>query len=86
MVVRCAKTRTRQGPSSMSRNNVFSLPEEWGGRDCLLKIKDLSVVPELKEELGGDALRLMLRRYTIHWRLFYSLSKTSGLYSPQCYH
>ena len=32
------------------------MPEEWGGRDCLLRIPDLSVISELKEELGGDAL------------------------------
>ena len=50
------KDKNKSGPSGMSRNDAFSLPEEWGGRDCLLKLEDLSVVSELKEELGGDAL------------------------------
>ena len=52
------KDKNKSGPSGMSRNDAFSLPEEWGGRDCLLKLEpeDLSVVAELKEELGGDAL------------------------------
>ena len=52
------KDKNKSGPSGMSRNDAFSLPEEWGGRDCLLKLEpeDLSVVSELKAELGGDAL------------------------------
>jgi len=50
------KDKEKPGPSGMSRNQAFSLPEEWGGRDCLLKIEDLSVIKKLKEELGGEEL------------------------------
>ena len=52
------KDKNKSGPSGMSRNDAFSLLEEWGRRDCLLKIEleDLAVISELKEELGGDAL------------------------------
>jgi hypothetical protein len=52
------KDKNKPGPSGMSRNDAFSLPEEWGGRDCLLKLEPeaLSIISELKEELGGDAL------------------------------
>jgi hypothetical protein len=50
------KDQEKPGPSGMSRNQAFSLPEMWGGRDCLLKINDLSVIEGLKKELGGDEL------------------------------
>jgi hypothetical protein len=50
------KDNEKPDPSGMSRNQAFSLPEEWNGRDCLLKIEDLSVIKQLKEELGGDEL------------------------------
>ena len=39
----------------MSRNEAFSLPGSWEGRDCLLKI-DTAVVQELKEAMGGDKI------------------------------
>lgn len=31
------------GPSGMSRNEAFSLPEQWGGCDCLLLV-DVNVI------------------------------------------
>jgi len=40
----------------MSRNQAYSLPEEWNRRNCLLKIDDTSVIRKLKDELGGDEL------------------------------
>jgi hypothetical protein len=45
--------KTKAGPSGMSRNEAFSLPENWGGRDCLLPV-DVNVIRELKEAMGGD--------------------------------
>lgn len=39
----------------MSRNEAFSLPESWGGRNCLLPV-DINVIREMKEALGGDAI------------------------------
>ena len=41
--------------SAKRARHVYGI-SEWGGRDCLLKLEYLSVVSELKEELGGDAL------------------------------
>ena len=39
----------------MSRNEAFSLPESWGGRNCLLKV-DMAIIRELKEAMGGDEI------------------------------
>ncbi|KAM6499101.1 hypothetical protein JOM56_004609 [Amanita muscaria] len=52
------KDKEKPGSSGMSRNQAFSLPEMWGGRDCLLGLtdKNLSVIQELKAWLGGDKL------------------------------
>ena len=52
------KDKTKPGPSGMSRNQAYSLPEAWNGRNCLLKIDDsnLSIIKRLKEELGGEEL------------------------------
>lgn len=56
--VRMRKDKNKAGPSGMSRNNAFSLPESWGGRNCLLSLNDdqLKVVDELREALGGPSL------------------------------
>jgi hypothetical protein len=45
----------KAGPSGMSRNEAFSLPESWGGRNCLLKV-DMTIIGELKEAMGGDEI------------------------------
>jgi len=50
------KDKSKPGPSGMSRNQAYSLPEAWNGRNCLLKIEDLSIIKELKDKLGGDEL------------------------------
>lgn len=49
------KDNEKLGPSGMSRNEAFSLPESWGGRNCLLPV-DINVIRELKAEMGGDSL------------------------------
>lgn len=49
------KDNTKPGPSGVSRNTAFSLPESWGGRNCLLPV-DINVIRQLKEELGGEEL------------------------------
>jgi hypothetical protein len=54
--VKMRKDNEKPGPSGVSRNHAFSLPAEWGGRDCILKIDDLNVVKEMKEQLGGHDL------------------------------
>ncbi|KAF8884385.1 hypothetical protein BD779DRAFT_1741354 [Infundibulicybe gibba] len=53
--VRMRKDKKKPGPSGMSRNEAFSLPESWGGRNCLLPV-NLDIVQRLKQELGGDDL------------------------------
>ena len=50
------KDKMKPGPSEMSQNQAFSLPGDWNGRDCLLKIEDISIIKKLKEELGGKEL------------------------------
>jgi hypothetical protein len=52
------KDKAKAGPSGMSQNQAYSLPEAWNRRNCLLKIEDsdLSIIKDLKEELGGDEL------------------------------
>lgn len=52
---RMRKDNNKPGPSGMSRNEAFSMPEKWGGRNCLLPV-DVEVVREIKEAMGGDAL------------------------------
>lgn len=49
------KDTEKAGPSGMSRNEAFSLPQNWGGRDCLLPV-NRDVVHELKEAMGGDQI------------------------------
>ncbi|KAJ6632401.1 hypothetical protein B0H10DRAFT_2159630 [Mycena sp. CBHHK59/15] len=53
--VKMRKQSNKPGPSVMSCNTAFSLPEKWGGRDCLLKV-DLDVVRQMKQDMGGDGL------------------------------
>lgn len=53
--VRMRKDKQKPGPSGMSRNEAFSIPENWGGRNCLLPV-DIDVIREIKAAMGGDAL------------------------------
>jgi len=50
------KDKNKPGPSGMSRNQAFSLPESWDGTNCLLKIDDLMLIREMKDQLGGKQL------------------------------
>ena len=45
----------------MSRNEAYSLPHEWGGRQCLLDV-DLGIIREIKEFIsnGEDMFRFPL--------------------------
>ncbi|KAF7971586.1 hypothetical protein HWV62_20752 [Athelia sp. TMB] len=49
------KDKQKPGPSGMSRNEAFSIPSNWGGRNCLLPV-DVKVIQEIKAAMGGDAL------------------------------
>lgn len=49
------KDNEKAGPSGMSRNEAFSLPANWGGRNCLLEV-DMTVIRELKVAMGGDEI------------------------------
>lgn len=49
------KNNNKAGPSSISRNEAFFLPQNWGGRNCLLPV-DLDVIRELKVAMGGDSV------------------------------
>ncbi|KZT13141.1 uncharacterized protein LAESUDRAFT_690342 [Laetiporus sulphureus 93-53] len=52
---RMRKDKKKPGPSGMSRNEAFSLHEEWGGKNCLVKV-DVAVVAEIKATMGGDQI------------------------------
>jgi hypothetical protein len=52
---RMHKDDAKVGPSGMSCNEAFSLPESWGGQNCLLPI-DIVIIRELKEAMGGSVL------------------------------
>lgn len=47
------KDKEKAGPSGMSRDQAFTLYEEWGGKDFLMPV-DVSIIWEIKEEMGGD--------------------------------
>jgi hypothetical protein len=53
--------RSKPGPSGMSRNEAYSLPHKWGGRQFLLDL-DMDVVREIKEFMsnGEDVFRFPL--------------------------
>ncbi|KAJ7474431.1 hypothetical protein B0H11DRAFT_2158685 [Mycena galericulata] len=53
--IKMRKQSDKPGPSAMSRNTAFSLPEKWGGRNCLLPV-DVDVIAQMKTDMGGDAL------------------------------
>ena len=52
------KDSKKAGPSGCSRNDAFSLFQEYGLRDCLLPIdsKNMDLVRKLKTNMGGDAI------------------------------
>ena len=88
------KDKSKPGPSEMSQNQAYSLPEAWNGRNCLLKIEDLSIIKELKDKLGGDELVSFLTpEFSVHALeafnsvdVVISLLKMYGLYLWKCYH
>jgi hypothetical protein len=49
------KDKAKPGPSGMSRNEAFSMPQNWGGCNCLLPV-NVNVICEIKAAMGGDAL------------------------------
>ncbi|KAJ7779987.1 hypothetical protein B0H16DRAFT_1830576 [Mycena metata] len=54
-IIKMRKQSDKPGPSAMSRNTAYSLPETWGGRQCLQPV-DMDVIRQMKEDMGGDAL------------------------------
>lgn len=53
--VHMRKQKEKPGPSGMSCNEAFAMPEKWGGHNCLLPV-DVEVIHQIKEEMGGDSL------------------------------
>ena len=49
------KDNKKVGPSEMSHNEAFSLPENWGGHNCLLKVK-VDIICELKNAMGDNQI------------------------------
>ena len=54
--VRMRKDSKKAGPSGCSRNDAFSLYHKYGLSDCLLPIKNMGLIQELKTSMGGDAI------------------------------
>lgn len=52
---RMRKNKNKPGPSGMSRNEAFSLPEKWGGRNCLLPV-NVNIIRDIKDAMGGDEI------------------------------
>ena len=52
------KDKNKAGPSGDSRNNLYLMPEKWGGKDYLqaLTDSDITTIRELKEAIGGPEL------------------------------
>ena len=55
---RMRKDKNKAGPSGDSRNNMYLMPEKWGGKDYLqpLTDSDMTIIRELKEATGGPEL------------------------------
>lgn len=49
------KQNDKPGPSGMSRNDAFKLPEKWQGRNFLVPV-DVGVEREIKIAMGSDAM------------------------------
>ena len=50
------KDNKKAGPSGCSRNDAFSLHENYGLGDSLLPIDNMELIRELKTAMGGDAI------------------------------
>lgn len=49
------KDVNKAGPSGMSRDQAFTLYEDWGGQNFLMPV-DVSVIQSLKEHMGGNSI------------------------------
>ena len=49
------KDKTKAGLLGDSCNNLYFMPEKWGGKDLLQKV-DIAVIRELKEMVWGESL------------------------------
>ncbi|KAI0694409.1 hypothetical protein BC835DRAFT_1218090, partial [Cytidiella melzeri] len=47
------KQKNKSGPSGMPRNDAFTLPDKWGGLNCLLPV-DMHIIRDIKEAMGGN--------------------------------
>ena len=56
--MRMCKDKDKVGPSGDSRNNMYLMPEKWGGKDYLQPLTDLDIttIHELKKAIGGPEL------------------------------
>ncbi|THU96679.1 hypothetical protein K435DRAFT_858310 [Dendrothele bispora CBS 962.96] len=53
--VKMRKDKDKPGPSGISRDEAFTLYEDWGGQNFLMPV-DVSVIREIKETMGGDGI------------------------------
>ncbi|KIK51884.1 hypothetical protein GYMLUDRAFT_78053 [Collybiopsis luxurians FD-317 M1] len=53
--VKMRKDKNKAGPSGISRDQAFTLYEDWGGKNFLMPV-DVSVIRAIKQGMGGDSL------------------------------
>ncbi|KAJ3762218.1 hypothetical protein EV360DRAFT_36154 [Lentinula raphanica] len=49
------KNKNKPGPSGKSRDEAFTLHEDWGGKNFLMPV-DTSVIRSIREAMGGDSI------------------------------
>lgn len=57
----------------MSHNMAFSMPETWGGENCLSPV-NISVIWEIKKEMGGnELLKFVSREFSDYTEAAYTM-------------
>jgi len=80
----CEKDNFKAGPSGMSRNQAYSIPSKWGGRDCLIPV-DVQVIREIKRAIGGDSiLEFTSMKFSEKAQEAYNSFGTSRTYIYEC--
>ncbi|KAJ3768178.1 hypothetical protein FB446DRAFT_707236 [Lentinula raphanica] len=49
------KNKNKPGPSGRLRDKVFTLHEDWGGKNFLMPV-DTSIICSMREAMGGDSI------------------------------
>ena len=83
------RQKEKDGFSGMSRAEAFTLPERWGGRNCLLPLRpdQVDVVKEIMEAMGGEELiQFNSKEYRIRAQQAYDTLTISKLSFQNVWH